>query len=405
MKKKQRVTYSLAVHGAEEFKAVADVLNRHETIMGKRVKRFEETIAALFAKKYGVMVNSGTSANFIAIKLLSLPAGSEVITPVLTFATTVAPLVQNNLIPVFVDAVMGTYQIDTNQVEQMVTKKTRALMVPSLIGNLPDFSRLRAIAKKYHLIFIEDSCDTLGATFNGRRTGSYSDISTTSFYGSHIITAAGSGGMVAFNNKAWDRRARILRGWGRTSAISETESIGARFRYRLDGKFYDAKFIFEELGYNFLPSEIDAAFGLAQVKKLRRFSRTRKHNMRVLRTFFQRYPDLFIIPEELPGTETNWLAFPLTLTKDAPFTRHEIVMYLERNNVQTRPVFSGNILKHPGFRTIPHKKRKGGYPVADYVMGNSFLIGCHHGLTDKHLDLLKERFQSFLEKRRIYPRL
>ncbi len=396
-KQRYRVTYAKAVHGKEELRAVIEVFKNKRTILGPSVRKFEKEIAKLFGKKFGIMVNSGSSANFIAVKLLSLPKGSEVITPVLTFSTTVAPLVQNGLVPVFVDVKEGTYQINVDQIEEMITKKTRALMIPSLIGNLPDFSRLKQIAQKHRLLFIEDSCDTLGAKFKGYPSGTFSHISTTSFYGSHIITAAGGGGMVCPNKEEWDRKARILRGWGRTSAVAESDDIKKRFQSCLQGKPYDAKFIFEELGYNFLPTELEAVFGLAQLKKLQKFRKIRKKNFRELKNYFQQYPEVFIVPQELPGADTAWLAFPLTLQKKAPFSRYEIISFLEGNGVQTRPVFAGNLLRQPCFKNIIHKKRKEGYPVADYIMQNSFLIGCHHGMEKQQLNYLKELFEKFLK--------
>lgn len=404
MKKQQyRITYAKAVYGKEEVQAVVKVLKSHATMAGPNVRAFEEGVAKLFGEKFGIMVNSGSSANMIACRLLSLPEGSEIITPVLTFSTTIAPFIQNRVVPAFVDVKEGTYQIDVERIEEMITKKTKALVIPSLLGNLPDFPRLRAIAQKHKLHFLEDSCDTLGGTFNGKPTGWFSDISTTSFYGSHIITAAGNGGMVCVNDKEWNLRARILRGWGRTSSIIESEDIKERYSQRVDGKPYDAKFIFEEVGYNFLPNELEAAFGLAQLQKLQAFRKTRQKNFQTLKTYFQRYAEIFILPEELPGANTAWLAFPLTIREGTPFSRYEMVAYLERNGVQTRPVFTGNVLRHPAFKSIPAKRNKKGYPVADHVMQNAFLIGCHHGMDSAQIDYLKELFEKFLKQKGVKP--
>ena len=397
MKKQEyRVTYAKAVHGKEELQAIVEVLNNNATIMGMNVENFEKQVAKLFDKKSGVMVNSGSSANFIATKLFPFPAGSEIITPVLTFTTTVSPLVQQGFVPVFVDAHPGTYQINIDKIEEVITKKTKALVIPSLLGNLPDLSRLQQIAKKHNLLFFEDSCDTIGSTFNKKSTGSFSDISTTSFYGAHVITAAGNGGMVCVNNPEWDKRLRILRGWGRSSAITETDDVHKRFQYRMEGKPYDSKFIFEELGYNFLPSELGAAFGLEQLKKLPRFKKIRQNNFKELKKYLERYPEIFTAPEELSGVDTSWLAFPVMLRKDAPFSRYEIVVYLEENGVQTRPVFSGNLLRHPGFKKIIARKEKQGYPVADSIMRNAFLIGCHHGMDKTQIQYMQELFEKFL---------
>ena len=212
-----RVPYGLAVHDEEEEKAVLEGIRNHETIKGVRVKEFEKKVASLFGKKFGVMVNSGSSANLLAFELLNLPKNSEVITPILTFATTLTPIIQKQLIPTFVDVELGTYLINVNNIEKLINKNTKALMIPSLLGNIPDLKQIRKLADEHNLIFIEDSCDTLGATFQNVPTGNFSDISTTSFYGSHIITAAGEGGMICLNNNEWEKRGRILSGWGRTS--------------------------------------------------------------------------------------------------------------------------------------------------------------------------------------------
>lgn len=398
-KEKIRVPYALAVHGEEEEKAVLDVLREHKTIMGERTKKFESAIAAVFGKKYGVMVNSGSSANLLALELLNAPEGSEIITPVLTFATTVSPILQKRLKPIFVDVESGTYQININKIRERITSRTKALMIPSLIGNVPNMEELRKIAREYDLAFIEDSCDTLGATYDSLPTGVYSDISTTSFYGSHIITACGGGGAICFNRKESDIRCKMLRGWGRSSAIDESEDLSQRFGVEVEGIQYDAKFIFSETGYNFLPVEVSAAFGLEQLKKLKIFAETRLKNFTQLYEFFLRYQQFFILPKQLPEVRTSWLAFPLTIKPDAPFSRSLITTYLEENNIQTRPVFTGNILRQPAFKHLNDERQKSDdFPVADNIMRNAFLIGCHHGLEDMHLDYLKKILTKFLDK-------
>ncbi|SVB89724.1 uncharacterized protein METZ01_LOCUS242578, partial [marine metagenome] len=234
----ERVPYGLPVHDHEEENAVLEVIKSHKTIMGEKVKKFENEIATLFGKKFGIMVNSGSSANLLAFEIVDIPPGSEVITPILTFATTLSPIVKTGLIPVFVDVEPETYIVNIDEVEQAISSKTKAMMIPSLLGNVPDLRRLRKIADENNLIFIEDSCDTLGATFDDIPTGKFSDISTTSFYGSHIITAAGDGGMVCCNNKKWEEKCRMLRGWGRTSALNESEKIEDRFNIKLDDIAY-----------------------------------------------------------------------------------------------------------------------------------------------------------------------
>lgn len=393
-----RVNYGQTVHGEPEIAAVVAVL-RSSTQMGTNVREMERRVARLFDKRHGVMVNSGSSANFLAVKLLDLPAGSEVITPVLTFATTVSPIVQNGLVPAFVDAAVGTYNIDVDQIEAMITPNTRAMMIPSLIGNLPDWDRIRTIADKHGLMVVEDSADTLGATLHGRSTGSRAHISTTSFYGSHVINAAGNGGMLCVNDEELYRRALLLRSWGRTSSLfAQSESIENRFNVELEGIEYDAKFLFEELGYNFEPSEMGAAFGLVQLDKLVMNIEARERNFARHLAFFSQYDDLFILPDQLPAARTGWLAFPLTVREDAPFTRRQMQIHLEQADIQTRPVFTGNILRQPAMRNIEVRRSPNGYPVADAVMRGGILLACHHGLTDAHIDYMHETFAGFAAK-------
>ena len=393
----ERVPYGLAVHDHEEENAVLEVIRNHKTIMGEKVQQFENEIAVLFGKKFGVMVNSGSSANLLTYEILNMPENSEVITPILTFATTLSPIIKNRLLPVFVDVEPETYIVNIDQIEEAITKKTKALMIPSLLGNVPDLARLRKLADDNNLIFIEDSADTLGATFDGKPTGIFSDFSTTSFYGSHIITAAGEGGMVCCNNKKWEEKCRIIRGWGRTSALTESEKLEDRFSIELDKIPYDSKFIFEEIGYNFLPTEISAAFGLVQLKKLKKFSEIRQENFDNLHSFFSN-SKFFKVPKQLPQVKTSWLAFPLTITFNAPFSRMELVKYLETNNIQTRPIFTGNVLRQPAFKKINYKNIGKEFSVANNIMENSFLIGCNHGLNEKHMEKIKQSFTSFLDR-------
>ena len=392
-----RVPYGMAVHDTEEENAVLEIIKNKKTIMGDKVKQFEKEVSTLFGKELGIMVNSGSSANLLAFEVLDIPENSEVITPILTFATTLSPIIKKGLTPVFVDVEPETYIVNIDQIEESITSKTKALMIPSLLGNVPDMKRLRKITDDNNLIFIEDSADTLGATFDNVPTGKFSDVSTTSFYGSHIITAAGEGGMICCNDKKMDERCRILRGWGRSSAINESEKIEDRFSIELDSIPYDSKFIFAEMGYNFLPTEVSAAFGLVQLKKLNKFAQIRQKNFEILNSFFMN-EKFFKLPKQLPQVKTSWLAFPLTINSDAPFSRIEIVKYLESHGIQTRPVFTGNVLRQPAFKEISYKNMGGEFDVANNIMKNSFLIGCNHGLNDEHLEKIKVTFKSFLDK-------
>ena len=254
-----RVPYAQSVHGQEEIDKVVAAIRENRLAPGPDVLRFETEVATIFGKKFGIMVNSGSSANLLALQLLDLPEGSEIITPALTFATTVAPILQHRLCPIFVDVEDGTYVVNARTIREAVTPQTRALLIPSLIGNVPNMAAIAGVCQDFNLDFIEDSCDTVGATYGGVPTGCYSHISTTSFYGSHIITAGGGGGMLCVNDSEWDTRARVLRGWGRDSAkFAESENIETRFAARIGTIDYDAKFVFSEVGYNMQSTELNA---------------------------------------------------------------------------------------------------------------------------------------------------
>jgi CDP-6-deoxy-D-xylo-4-hexulose-3-dehydrase len=392
-----RVPYGMSVHDHEEINAIIKTLNT-STQMGVNVRLFEKKIRKLFLKKFGLMTNSGTSALFLAIESLSLPANSEVITPVLTFATTISCIVKNNLVPVFTDVKKSTYCIDEDKIEKLITKRTKALCIPNLIGNLPNWNKIRNISKKYGLIVIEDSADTLAATFRKKSTGFFSDISTTSFYGSHIINCAGNGGMVCFNDSKYYIKAKLLRSWGRNSSLfDDSEKIENRFNVKIEKMPYDAKFIFSEIGYNYEPSEIGASFGLVQLKKLKKNIKLREKIFKSHNIFFEKYNDFFILPYQNKETKTCWLAYPLIIKPNKKFDRKKIQIYLEKKNIQTRVIFTGNVLKQPGFKKIIHKKDPSGFSNANNVMENGFMIALHHGLNHDMLNHMYKTFENFFK--------
>jgi CDP-6-deoxy-D-xylo-4-hexulose-3-dehydrase len=391
------VPYGKAVYGAAETEAVMRVLNT-STQMGKHVREMEERVAALYAKKYGIMVNSGSSALYLAADLMNFEAGSEILTPALTFSTTVAPLIKKGWVPAFLDVEEGTYNVDVNKVEEMITPKTKAMVIPNLIGNLPDWKRLREIADKHNLFVLEDSADTLGAEIGGSSSGRFTDMSTTSFYGSHIINCAGNGGMLCVNTEAFYDRGRLLRSWGRSSSLFvESEKIENRFNVEIEGIPYDAKFVFEEPGYNIEPSELGAAFGLVQLDNLAKNIDDRTSNFNRMREFFSQYEEFFILPKQLPDSRTGWLAFATTVRDTAPFIRRDMQIFLEKRNIQTRTVFTGNILRQPGFKTQPHKASVSGYPESDKVMRGGMLLACHHGLNDAQIDHVMNSVTEFMK--------
>ena len=399
MNKNLRVPYGLSVHGNDEVKAVTNVL-KSSTQMGKNVSIFEKKISKLFEKKYGLMVNSGSSALLLAMETLDFPEGSEIITPVLTFSTTVGYIVRNKWTPVFVDVEEGTYCINEAKIKNLITKKTRAVVAPHLMGNIVNWEKISPFLKKRGILIIEDSADTLGATYKKKSTGRYADISITSFYGSHIINCAGNGGMVCFNDKSKYTKAKLLRSWGRSSSLfdEKSEKIENRFNIKLDGILYDKKFVFEKIGHNLEPSELGAAFGLVQLKKLKENLKKRENNFKSHTKFLRKYEKFFILPKQLPRSRSGWLAYPVTITNKAPFSRTQMQIFLEKKNIQTRVVFTGNILRQPGFKKIKCKKDIRGYPEADKVMRNGILLACHHGLTKKMIKHIHTSIDEFIEK-------
>ena len=393
-----RVPYGMTSHGEKEIEAVVRAL-RNSTQMGDHVREFENRISLKFQKNYGVMVNSGSSALQLAVEILDIKKGAEVITPALTFATTVGSILKNSLTPSFVDVGEGSYNINPIKVEQSITSKTRAMVIPNLIGNLADWKVLRKIADKYNLLVVEDSADTLGGTIGGVSSGSYSDISITSFYGSHVINCAGNGGMLCMNSSKHRDRAKLLRSWGRQSSLyDESEAIENRFNVYLDEIRYDAKFVFSAVGYNYEPSEIGASFGLIQLENLDSNIEQRVLNFNAMSAYFSTFEDWFILPKQLENSTTGWLAYPLTIREESPFTRTEMQIFLEKRNIQTRVVFTGNILRQPGFSDISCKKTKEGYPEADNVTRGGLLLACHHALNDEMKRHLYESLDLFFKQ-------
>ena len=393
------VSYAKTVYGQEEIDAVVKCLNE-STQMGNYSRQFESKIAKLFDKKHCLYVNSGSSALYIGVEAFGFKKGSEVITPALTFGTSIGCIVKNDLIPVFVDVEPNTFNIDVSKIECMINEKTVAILAPNLMGNICRWDKIREIADKYDLIVIEDSADTLGATYKNKSSGSYSDMSITSFYGSHIINCAGNGGALMINDDKVMEEAKLLRSWGRSSSLydEKSEAIENRFNVDLDGIEYDAKFVFSRVGYNLEGNELGASFGLTQLKKLNDNIKVRQLNFKRQVDFFSKYPQFFINPHETELSETAWLAFPIQLKENIPFSRKEFMIFLEKRNIQTRVVFTGNINRQPGFIDIDKVVVKDGYPNADYVMRHGILLPLHHGLTEEMFNKLHSTIELFLHK-------
>ena len=395
-----RITYGKNVYGNEEISAVVKQLKK-TTQMSDSVKEFEIKIAKIFQKKYGLMVNSGSSALTLAMDLINIKKGDEIITPALNFGTAITSIIKANAKPIFVDIDIDTLQISIQELKKKITKKTRAVLIPNLIGNIPNWVEVKKIINNYsNIIIIEDSADTLGAKIGKKSTGNFSDISITSFYGSHVISCGGNGGLLLLDNKKFYEKAKVLRSWGRMSSVlKDSENIKKRLGIKLKGIEYDRKFIFSENGYNFEPSEIGAAFGLEQLKKFKNFSIKRNQNFKLHIIFFSKYENFFISPKILKNVKTNFLAYPIILKPNKYFTRKELQIYLENNNIQTRPIFSGNALRHPAFSTLISKRNKlSSFKNADYIMKNGILIGCHQGLTINNIKYIHKIISKFLNK-------
>jgi CDP-6-deoxy-D-xylo-4-hexulose-3-dehydrase len=364
-------------YGEEEIKAVEACLRDGWLAgFGDRTVEFERRVSDLFGKKHGLFVNSGSSAILLALCALDLPVGTEVVTPACGFATTVAPLVQLGLKPVFCDVGLDTYVPSVDDLKKVVTPDTKCLLLPNLIGNVPDWPAIREAFP--NVILFEDSADTI-------TKNECTDISTTSFYASHVITAGGIGGMVMFNDEAHLKRALMFRDWGRIG--DNIEEPSERFNHSVDGIPYDWKFLYGVAGYHLKACEMNAAFGLAQLDKLEVFLKKRRENVE---RYIENLKDCsyYTLPDD--SKRPNWLAIPLQCPD-----RLELVKYLEEHGVQTRVTFAGNITRHPAFREYLDD-----FENADTIMKNGFLLGAHHGMSvddvDHVCELLK-RFSSIKE--------
>ena len=380
MKKIWYAPYKFESYGEEEIKAVEESL-RSGWLGGQGPKsiEFEEKIAKHFGKKYGVFVNSGSSACLLALACLQLPKGTKVITPACTFSTTLAPIIQLGLKPIFVDVGLNDYVADIEKVIDMITPDVKVIMLPNLIGNKPNWKKLKNDLKflgRPDIILIEDSADTVTYT-------SESDIATTSFYASHVITAGGSGGMVMFNDERLVKICLQFRDWGRLGGDSEIMS--ERFNHMVDGIPYDHKFLYSVLGYNFKSSEMNAAFGLVQLERFKTFEQIRRANVE---RYIKNLSDVkeILLPDD--SIKPNWLAIPLQTEK-----RYELLNFLEDNNIQTRVTFAGNVTRHPIYREYLQP-----FENSDTIMKNGFLLGAHHGMTVKDVDYVCDKIKEFFNK-------
>src|SRR5436190_5523094 len=389
--RRHRVTDAGGVHDEREIDAIVEVLRTGTLELGPNVEEFERRGAELLGHRHGVMVNSGTSACWLAVDLLGCEPGDEVITSPLTFSSDIAPLVRSGVVPAFVDVEPDTFQIDVSKIEGMIGPRTRAIMTPNLVGNCPDWDAIRAIADRHGLLVVEDSCDVLDTYLRGTRTGLRADISVTSFARSHAITAAGNGGLIAVDNPEWFDATLVRRRWGRRSEkyLFGTNKGGApRFGELDDGTPYDMVFLFDDQGYNFEPSEIMAAYGLVQLDKLPEFNRRRQDNFARLDEVLADHEDKVVRPRTIPDLDTTWMRYTFLLADG--IDRTAVQEYLLERDVATRMVWTGNILRQPGFAHIEHRAPEDGLPNTDRVMNRGLSLPSHHALTSDDVGHLVE---------------
>jgi CDP-6-deoxy-D-xylo-4-hexulose-3-dehydrase len=401
----RKIDYAGSVHDEREIEAVVAVLRGGPTALriGRNVRAMERRVAELFGKRRGVMCNSGSSALYLAIEVLDLEPGDEIVTAAVTFSTDIAPMMRKAIVPAFVDVTPDTFQIDVDAIEQMIGPRTKAILAPNLIGNAPDWDRIREIGDRHGLRLVEDSCDALGLTLRGTPTGTRADISLTSFALSHIITAAGTGGMVCFDDDELADRALLFRRWGRRSELQlfgSKKGVERRFFSTIDGDLeYDNLFIFDELGWNFEPSELSAAFGLVQLDKLEENLKRRQRNFERTSSHFARWPQHFTLPRLTDGIETGWHMFPTLIKPEGGIRRAEFQQWMESHGIDTRMVWTGNAARQPAFREHPYRQPAAGLPNADRVMEYGLILPNNHSLDDADCDYIGETVENFLTEK------
>lgn len=377
---------------------------------GRFAKEFETRFAEFLGVRYVSLTNSGSSANLLAISALTSPRlgnrslrpGDEVITAAASFPTTVNPIIQNRLVPVFVDIELGTYNVDPRMLEQTLSEKTKAVFLAHTLGNPFDLDKVLKFCNDNDLYLIEDSCDALGSRYAGRLVGSFGDVSTFSFYPSHHITM-GEGGAVATSSFEYKRNVESFRDWGRDCWCEPgaDNTCGKRFDWQLGNlpRGYDHKFTYSHLGYNLKVVDMQPAVGVAQLRKLPSFIDARKKNFTKLFEALKGYQDRLILPKATPKSDPSWFGFPLTVREDAGFTKNDIVMHLEQKKIATRPLFAGNITRQPAYSSAPYRI-VGNLTSTDLVMNNTFWVGVYPGLTEEMIEYVITTFIDFLEGNR-----
>ncbi len=406
---KTKIHYAGRVFDEREMVAMTDSMLDFTLTLGRYGKKFEEMLKQIYGVDYCMLVNSGSSANLLAISALMsdelenpLKRGDEVITPAATFPTTLAPIIQNGLVPVFVDANLGTYNIDEDMIEEAISDKTKAVFIPHTLGNPCEMDKIMKVVKKNNLYLIEDCCDALGSRYDNKLVGTFGEMATFSFYAAHHI-CLGEGGAVITNRPSIARIVKSLRDWGRAcycqpGELDKDGACGNRFKFKLDdGTEYDHKYVYSHIGYNLKPLDCQAAIGVEQLKKHEMFMKKRKENFNSLFNFFSKHSDKFILPDWSNKADVSWFAFPLTL-KSVNFSRLELTRFLEEKMIETRLLFAGNALKQPAFEKITHRIA-GDLTNTDKIMKDTFFIGVYPNIGEPQLNYIFDVFEEFFKKK------
>jgi len=402
------VHYAGRVFDDEEMCNLVDSSLDFYLTANRYAERFEADFAEYLGVLNALLVNSGSSANLVALSSLTSPKlrdrrlcpGDEVITVAAGFPTTLAPIIQNQLVPVFVDVNLGDYTAMSERLAEAIGPRTRAIMMAHTLGVPFDLDVVMELVKKYNLWLIEDNCDALGSRYRGKLTGTFGHLATFSFYPAHHITM-GEGGCIVTNDEELARIVRSIRDWGRDCYCSggENNTCGKRFSQQF-GTLpfgYDHKYVYSHVGYNLKVTDMQAAIGCAQMKKLEAFNNRRKANHQRLMEILLPYGDRLILPKATEHSNPSWFCFVITIRQEAGFTRNELTKFLEENRVETRNLFSGNLLRHPAFENITHRV-VGSLNNTDTIMNNTFFIGVYPGICETHLEYIQQIFGEFFKK-------
>lgn len=407
-----RIQYAGHVIDKDEISAIVDSILDGWFGMGKHSSEFSSKLAGYIRSKYTVLTNSGSSANLLAVSALMseqvkdrLKYGDEAIVPAgATFPTTINPLIQNGLKPVLVDVEIGKYDTTPEMITDAISEKTRLIVLPHTLGNPNKMDEIMEIAESRGLRVIEDSCDALGSMYDGRMCGTFGVMGTFSFYPAHHMTT-GEGGAVCTDDPVLKDILRSMRDWGRACFCEWDEknplgACGKRLEFEVDGIEYDHRYTYSNIGYNLKPLELQAAMGLEQLKKLPVFSKKRKENFKVMYKGISKYEDQFILPESFENADPVWFAFPLTIRDNAGFKRKDLMAWLEKNKIQTRVLFSGNIARQPAYRNVKFHI-SGKLDNSDRIMKDSFFVGIYPGIGEEQISYMLEKFDEFIRSNKL----